>query len=150
MNKPAKKILEEEIHPLRCAIQRIEAEPVEDGMNHPAEAELNAFLGRHGADGFLDATLKSKLSPTIVASLLRLLGRAEVDRFEDYEPVLRAALASPDLKIRDAAIQTIELWENSESVDLLGDHVESCPWLAEHITRVARELSSARFAASSG
>jgi hypothetical protein len=122
-------------------ISLVEAEPVEDGMTHPAESVMREFVKHHGASGFYDATFGAGLRDAYIADLLRLLGRVKVGNVTPYLPVLRTALASSSLEVRDAAVQVIESWERPEGATLLKEHLEHSPWLADHIARVVRDLA---------
>ncbi len=127
--------------PVGWLTREIDAEPVEDGVTHPAEPALGEFLARYGAGRLYRELFESGLGNGRIADLLRLLGRIQVRRAEEFEPILRTALASPSLDVRDAAVHVIELWENPRASELLRTHHEPLPWLADHIARVLRGLA---------
>lgn len=89
-----------------------EAEPLEDGMDHPAENIIgDAILSTNGArvlDWLSRACLDSEHS-TFSASILRCLGRQVHPGTESWRTELvREALAVDDAEIRDAALQAAE------------------------------------------
>lgn len=126
---------------LHRVITAIEQEPVEDGVSHPAEPWLAGFLRQYGATALYVEMFERRRSATLVASLLRLLGRQKPENPQMREQILRAALASSSIEVRDAAVQAAELWEDRTAVELLRDHVEQNPWLADYIGRVLQQIA---------
>lgn len=126
---------------LRHVITAIEQEPVEDGVLHPAEPRLAEFLRQYGAATLYAEMFEGRRSATLVASLLRLLGRRKLENARLREEILRAALASSSIEVRDAAVQAAELWEDPTAIELLRNHTEQNPWLADYIGRVLQEIA---------
>jgi hypothetical protein len=122
----------------------IEADPIEDGYSHTAEATLKKVIrdfGYHAGDWLTDMLSTNCWNPSLRAGLLRLLSRQKPLTKEWRLRVVQLGLLSPNLELRDAAVQAAESWED-EGVDLLlQKHRESCTWLADYISRVIRDLS---------
>ena len=62
-------------------------------------------------------------------------------RLEWRYQIVSAALGLPSLDIRDAAIQAVESWAETELIELLLSHTDSAPWLAEYAAQVVRDLT---------
>lgn len=125
------------IEKLRAAV---DLESVEDGVTHPAEAELDLFVRENGA-GPLMAYVERLPSPRH-AAFIRLLGRLEcVDPASRMQLVSRA-LASRDVEVRDAAIQAAETWSDASLAALLTAHDEPVAWLAAYRQQVVDDLMS--------
>jgi hypothetical protein len=122
----------------------LEADPIEDGYSHTAEATLKKVIrdfGYHAGDWLTDMLSTNCWNPSLRAGLLRLLSRQKPLTKEWRLRVVQIGLLSPNLELRDAAVQAAESWED-EGVDLLlHNHIESCTWLADYISRVIRDLS---------
>ena len=121
-----------------------DADPLEDGMNHPAEEiierELRKSENDQALEWFKDISLDST-QPAFAASVLRCMGRLDrlgtaVCRIE----VVQAALVSDEVEMRDAAVQTAESWGDSEMSAVLERHSESIPWLQDYIRDVVEGL----------
>jgi hypothetical protein len=120
-------------------ISGIDAEPVQDGVTHPAEAAVDEFIRKHGSWSAL-SNLQA-LDGGRAASLLRLLGRSSKVEGIARLVAIAIGLASSSVEVRDAAAQAAELWEDPASVPLLLKHRESTPWLAAYIERVANMIA---------
>lgn len=120
-----------------------DAEPFEDGMDHPADEVPESALRSEERAAIL-ARLASLYggaeSPTFVASVLRCLGRRRPGTTEWRVGVVRTALAHDHLEVRDAALQAAESWAGVEMVRVLAARDEPVAWLAESIDRVVRDL----------
>jgi len=69
--------------------------------------------------------------------VLRCLGRLDNPLTEEWRASLvEAALASPDVEVRDAAAQAAELWNDERSHEVLRQHNETEPWLRAYIEEV--------------
>jgi hypothetical protein len=116
-------------------------EPVIDGMGHPAEPVLGEMISAYSASALekVTAFIFGKRT-TQGADLLRLLSRmmpgATAWRFE----IVRRALATPHVELRDAAIVAIESWADRQAIVLLKSHRESEKWLAAYAAQVLRDL----------
>ena len=121
-----------------------EADPLEDGMYHPAEEVIGEAL--QAADR--ESTLKwfkefsmDGAHPGFAASILRCLGRQEHPGTDKWRAELvRDGLASEDVEIRDAAVQAAESWEDRSLRGILEVHDEPVPWLRDYIRDVIDDL----------
>lgn len=121
-----------------------EAEAVEDGFSHAAETVLERALREHGsaAQRWLQALLERTESASFIASILKCLGRIDRPGSESWRAgILREALSHPHAEVRDAAVQAIEAWGDTEAIEILRRHDDSQGWLRDYITRVVRDLS---------
>ena len=121
-----------------------EADPLADGISHPAEEIIGQALQSGQAPSvlaWLRALCLDAAQPSFAASLLRCLGRqtdpgTEVWRVE----LVSAGLATDDVEIRDVAVQAVELWGDSNLVDVLESHSEPVRWLQNYIRDVTDDL----------
>lgn len=123
--------------------QLFEAEPVEDGMTHPAEGLIERVLGqqRTAALAWLDE-LATRPDYEHRVALLRCLGRMPVMLAGDWGlSVMSRALRSEDMEVRDAAICALELWGTREAADILRAHHDPEPWLAEYVAAVLQSIA---------
>jgi hypothetical protein len=128
----------------RMLLARIDADPLEDGVSHPAELPLATFAEDHGLACLLDVTLYwlPPIGDGRTAALLRLLGRNQkLTTTAARLALLRFGLASSSVEVRDAAAQAAELWEDPAARALLRAHKEVVPWLANYIESVAADLA---------
>ena len=122
-----------------------ESEPVEDGMEHPADTIIvDAYRSANGRHVFnwLKSFSTNASQPRFAASVLRCIGR--IDNFGTVSwrvGVIRDCLAIDEVEIRDAAVQAAELWADVEVVGVLRFHLEPESWLREYILDVADELA---------
>lgn len=123
-----------------------EAEPVEDGVAHPAEQILERAL--HTGDqptalGVVAALCGEPARPGFSAATLRCLGRLTPPGSSAWRSaVVRGALAHTDVELRDAAVQAVESWGDPSLVDVLRSHCEAEAWLAEYIREVTEDLQA--------
>lgn len=124
-------------------ISALEAEPIEDGFTHPAESPLAEAVRDHGTDAasWLQTLLFETVIPGLGPAVLRLLGRLSPLSESWRTQVVRKALESPDIEMRDAAVQAAELWEDAGTVQVLREHDESTPWLRDYVYAVIRDLT---------
>lgn len=122
-----------------------EAEPVEDGMDHPAERIIRNVLENSENQNVLDLFSTFSLNmahPSFAASVLRCLGRqAHLGTTLWRTELVRDALKMSDIEIRDAAVQAAELWGDDEIRNVLEQHSESELWLRDYITDVIADMS---------
>ena len=121
-----------------------EADPLEDGMFHPAE-EIIAEAFQSGEDQrvleWFRAYSLNAAQPSFATSVLRCLGRQIEPGTSSWRTrLVRDGLAMHDLEIRDAAVQAAELWGNSNLIDVLESHSEPVTWLQDYISDVIDEL----------
>ena len=121
-----------------------EAEPLEDGMSHPAEGIVDlALQSGEGLDvlGWLRGFCLDIEQPTFAASVLRCLGRQIEPGTDSWRAsLIRDCLAMSNIEIRDAAVQAAESWGDSGLVTLLESHSETVTWLQEYILDVIDDL----------
>jgi len=115
------------------------AEPIEDGVTHPAEPLVAAFARKHGGDGVRTALLESHRAK---AQLLRVLGRATKLDAATRSAIVSDGLKSPDLETRDAAVQAAESWGDRGLAEILRAHQEPVDWFADYVRRVAADLEA--------
>ncbi|MCI0418030.1 MAG: hypothetical protein L0312_02220 [Acidobacteria bacterium] len=123
----------------------IEADPVEDGYSHPAEVFLEELLqvsGQNAGDWLIDVLSGRRWNASLAAGLLRLSSRQKPLTKEWRLRVIQLALLSPNIELRDAAVQAAESWDDPGAVQLLQAHTEPCAWLADYIWRVTRDLTN--------
>lgn len=122
-----------------------EAEPLEDGLNHPAEKTIREVLqsrDRPWALRWLKTLVLDTSRPAFAASVLRCLGRQKRPGTVSWRvEIVRAALAKDDIEIRDAAAQAAEAWSGSDMRRVLQDHFEPEPWLRSYIEDIVEDLA---------
>lgn len=119
-------------------------EPLEDGASHRAETILAEALLAPPGESLFDAIrtyCTGASRPSFAAETLRCLGRLTAPGTADWRLALvRDALGSPDIEIRDAALQAVEGWEDAALVPVLKSHRESEEWLRDYLHEVLRYL----------
>lgn len=122
-----------------------ESEPLEDGIDHPAERIIDDVLGSID-EGRVLAWLRewsvNVENPGLAASVLRCLGRRRPGTSAWRVEVVRATLAADDVEMRDAAVQVAESWGDAGMLEVLSDHVEELPWLRAYIGDVVQDLGA--------
>ena len=130
---------------LACRLNAaFETEPVEDGMDHPAEEIIKeAWLSPGEArvvEWLLGFCLEAE-HPNFAASVLRCLGRQVRPGTDSWRTVLvRSALKMDDAEIRDAAVQAAESWGGQDMRSELISHHEPLPWLRRYVRDVIEDL----------
>lgn len=136
--------------PERVQIERrlwnaFDTEPLEDGIAHPAEQIIERFVrSANDASGWLAELALDETSPAFAASVLRCLSRvAGVGSANWRANVVREALASSDVQMRDAALQAAEEWGGPAMCPILRAHVSSEPvaWLRAAAEDVIEDLA---------
>ena len=121
-----------------------EAEPLEDGMDHPAERIIRNLLENRENQYVLDlfGTISLDVAhPSFAASVLRCLGRQPHPGTVSWRTTLvRDALTINDIEIRDAAIHAAELWSDDEMRSVLEQHSEPEPWLRDYISDILADM----------
>ena len=121
-----------------------DVEPLEDGITHPAEQILNeAVQNFDKALDWLEGIAVDAASPAFAASVLRCLGRLrDLGTVAWRENLVRGALSSPDIQMRDAGLQAAETWGGAAMREALEAHLsfESAPWLREAMSDVIEDL----------
>ena len=130
----------------RALFSSLAAAPVEDLCAHPGEQILGDML-LHGPTAAADV---SRLylghvndRPSISAGVLRLLGRRDTVRAEQWAiDLVKDGLWQYNIEIREAAVRALEAWGGHRSVELLSARLasEDDPWLAGYIQDVIGDL----------
>lgn len=120
------------------------AEPFEDGMDHEAERTLSkAFVGIKAEYllPWLSNFCTDLRNPNLAASVLRCLGRLHRPGTEVWRTQLIGdALSKGNAEIRDAAVQAVEQWGETNLASVLRLHQEELPWLQDYIAGVLQDL----------
>ncbi|MCY3669203.1 MAG: hypothetical protein OXH81_26400 [Gemmatimonadetes bacterium] len=120
------------------------ADPLEDGMSHPAEEIIGEALRSMEDKPILDWFRTFSLDaerPSFAASVLCCLGRQTLPGTDSWRAELvKAGLDMDDVEIRDAAVQAAESWGDRSLVDVMKAHREAEPWLREYIENVISDL----------
>ena len=120
-----------------------EAEPLEDGIDHPAERIVDdALRSVHGRRvlAWLRALSVDVEHPDLAASVLRCLGCRRPGTSAWRVEIVRSALAADDVEMRDAAVQAVESWGDLGMREVLSSHMEAVPWLRAYIEDVVEDL----------
>ena len=121
-----------------------EAEPLEDGVSHPAEDAIIETLDELGSPRALECFRDISLdmdNPAFAASVLRCLGRqADLGTEEWRIGLVRAALGAGDVEVRDAATQAAESWGDFGMIAVLEAHDEPLAWLKDYIDAVVDDM----------
>lgn len=122
-----------------------EEDPLEDGMDHPAEDIIVEALGLENEQtvlGWLADSSADDDQPAFAAALLRCLGRLEGVGTDSWRAdLIRDGLSTDDIEIRDAAVQAAESWGNPVLADVLRSHSEPEQWLQQYIFHVIGDLT---------
>ena len=122
-----------------------EDEPFENGMDHPADQIIENALRSASDQRVLEqfgALCLDVERPSFASSILRCLGRqTDIGNAAWRARIVRDALATDDIEIRDAAVHAAEFWGGSEIVDNLISHNEPVPWLQDYIRDVIDDLA---------
>lgn len=124
-----------------------EAEPLEDGIDHPAEEIIGDAIRSTDNARVLDWLFAASLDaehPTFSASILRCLGRQRCPGTDSWRTELvQKALSIDDVEIRDAALQAAELWGGLSIRETLKIKVqtEPLPWLQNYMRVVIEDLN---------
>ena len=120
-----------------------DAEPLEDGINHPAEQIIGEALqsvDRSHTLACLRALSVDADHPGLSASVLRCLSRSRPGTSAWRAGIVRSALGAEDVEMRDAAVQAAESWGGAEMRDVLRRHNEVISWLRTYIRDVVDDL----------
>jgi len=113
-----------------------DAEPLEDGIDHPAEQVITAALESEDRDTALqwisNACLESASPAFAAATFLCAARQPGLGTVAWRAGLVHGALASDDIELRDAAIQAAEFWGDPGLRQILADHSEPVPWLDEY------------------
>ena len=120
-------------------------EPVEDGMEHPAEKIMDEAM-QFSPNRLMLAWLKQICTdvscPSFAASVMKCLARQHAPGSVHWRAdVVQSGLAANDIEIRDAAVQAAEEWADNGLVEVLRSHEEEETWLQNYISDVIEDLS---------
>ena len=106
---------------------------IEDALRVVPDELVHDFLGEY----FRNAESRSD-----AANALHCLARLTKPATAEWRArIVREALASTDLEIRDNAIQVAESWEDGSLVEVLQAHEEPEPYLRKYLHAVIAGLS---------
>ena len=120
-----------------------ERDCLEDGMNHPAESILDDALNSehaHDALSRLQALSLDGERASLSASTLRCLARRRPGTSSWRAGIVRRALSSDCVEIRDAAAQAADEWGGREIRDALKAHSEPVEWLRAYIDDILEDI----------
>lgn len=121
-----------------------ETDPLEDGMDHPAEhiiAEALQSNQHEAALAWLKEFSLNAEQPSFAASVLRCLGRVNhIGTALWRTELVRQGLAADNVEIRDAAAQAAESWDDSKMLHVLETHSDTEPWLQAYIQDIIEHL----------
>ena len=123
-----------------------ETEPVEDGMDHPAEEIIKEALLFPGDPSVLEWLRRFCLDaarPNFAASVMRCLGRqAHPGTITWRTDLVCSALNMYHVEIRDAAVQAAELWGGQDMRNVLEAHNEPLDWLRNYVLDVIDDIGA--------
>ena len=121
-----------------------EAEPLEDGMYHPAEQIIGEELQSTENERVLEWLRELSLDaadPGLSSDVLRCLARQVNPGSALWRTELvREGLAMDSAEIRDAAVQATEWWGDRDLRDVLKSHNEPVHWLRNYIREVIEDF----------
>ena len=130
-------------------LSSLEAEPLEDGVGHPAEGLIEAAVCDVSTEiaSRIYETLRGLAldprHPAIAADVLRCLGRQELPGTRWWRADLICdALKSSHVEVRDGAAQAAEMWGDAGLGPVLRSHSEPVPWLRSYIEDVIADLTA--------
>lgn len=122
-----------------------EAEPLEDGMDHPAEQLIAEALDSEAREivlGWIGGICLDPRNPAFSAAALLCVARQPaVGGAEWRVELVRSGLAADDVELRDAAVQAAEIWGDPGFRQVLEAHSEPVPWLDEYVRGVIDDLA---------
>ena len=123
----------------------LEAEPLEDGMDHPADQIIEIALRNTRDERILEQFGVLCLDierPSFASSILHCLGRqTDIGNAAWRAGIVHSALTTDDIEIRDVAVHAAEFWGGAKIVDVLMSHNEPEPWLRDYIREVIDDLA---------
>ena len=123
-----------------------EEEPFENGMDHHADQIIEDALRYSRDERILEQFSAMCLDierPCFASSILHCIGRqTEIGNAAWRAGLVRNALATDDIEIRDAAVHAAELWGGAEIVDVLMSHNEHVPWLRGYVGEIIGDLAA--------
>ena len=118
-----------------------DVEPFENGIAHPTEQIIGRALQNEKALAWFGDFCTDVRHPDFAASVLRCLGRQADPGTDNWRSdLIRRALETDDVEIRDAAVQVVESWGGKDLVDILKLHNEPEHWIRDYILEVIEDL----------
>ncbi len=126
----------------RHIYRALSSEPVLDGYDHPAEVLLTAAFRESGSTTahWIKQEIGASSNIDLAADLLRILSRFKPYTAAWRHEIVRAALESSRLPMRDAALQAIEAWQDASLLPLLSAHREPVAWLRKYTEQILHDL----------
>ena len=120
-----------------------ESEPLEDGMDHPAERLLAEHLNQCPAARLLEwisGWCTDSTNAAFAASVFQCLARQTRPGTASWRTgLVQSGLAAPHVEIRDAAAKAADSWGDTELLPILEGYREPVPWLADFIRDVVTD-----------
>ena len=121
-----------------------DAEPLEDGMDHPAEQVITAAMESEDEDTILrwiwSACSESDIQAFAAATLLCVARQPGIGTTVWRAELVSCGLASDDIELRDAALQAAESWRDPGLRQILAAHSEPVSWLDEYRRGIIGDL----------
>ena len=126
---------------LRAAL---DSEPLEDGMDHPAESVIVTALDSEDPDTVLcwiQSICLDSSNPAFAAAVFVCVARQPgIGTARWREELVCGGLAVDDVEVRDAAMQAAEYWADPGFLHVLSAHSEPVGWLDEFRRGVVDDL----------
>lgn len=139
-----KRIKDEYFQRLRRKVEeRLEEETLEDGRTHSAESTvLEAISESAEGRAAILRLISDEGRPELASAVLRLVGRVGHTTDRSWRNgLVKSALGASTPALREAAVETVEQWEDVTFIPLLKEHSELVPWLRDYIEAVIDDLS---------
>lgn len=128
----------------------LDSETVEDGVVHTVEVAIQRALIRYPQDAptwikelFDEILAQEKLS--YASGLLQCLGRLRPEGIINIaKSLVIKGLGHENIELREAAITVIEQWGGEDMLEILRQHQEQVPWLANYAQKVIQDFSESR------
>ncbi len=123
-----------------------ESEPLEDGMDHPAEEIIFDALKSADHEIYLDWLREfalDKTNPSLADSVLVCLARQSSPGTPSWRiNLIEEALHSTDVRVRDAAVEASESWADPDTIHILKKCYETEPvgWLRDYMQTVVNHI----------
>ena len=118
--------------------------PVEAGMTHESERTLARALSNCQDEdvlGWIAEFCTDFGRPSVAASILRCLANLHNPGTTEWRiKLVRNALHTGHIEIKEAAVRAVEHWGGSDLLTVLSSHQEDVPWLREYIEGVIDDL----------
>lgn len=126
-------------------IDSFESEPIESGYSHLCESIfLSAILeqGRDAVDWIQYFFLRNYHHPALSSEILTCVGRLPTEIVDPWGLTMAiGGLGHPDIRVRDAAVCSLENWATPDSLRALYMHKDPVSWLDEHIQQILEDYN---------